>query len=89
MEAIHQPYEVRSVNGGTQRRYKFANGYGASAVCHAYSYGGDEGKWEVAVIGPDGSVDSTTPVTNDVIGWLEESEINGVLEQIAALEQAP
>ncbi len=35
--------------GGTQRIYRFGNGYGASVVQFPYSYGGDRGMWELAV----------------------------------------
>jgi len=41
-------------NGGTQRRYKFPNGYGASVVRGPYTYGGPEGLFELAVFGQDG-----------------------------------
>ena len=42
--------DKKSHDTGIQRIYKFDNGYGASVVKHKYSYGGDKGLWELAVI---------------------------------------
>ena len=57
------------------------------------SYGGDEDLWELKVIRFDGrpsddnfKVVYDTPITNDVIGWLNEEEVQEVLHQIAMLE---
>lgn len=52
-----------SGRGGTQRRYKFPNGYGASIVTGVYTGGAD---YELAVLGPDGRLTYDTPVTDDV-----------------------
>lgn len=68
-----------------QKIYKFDNGYGASVVSHLGSYGGKNGLFEVAVIGKDGDLDYTTPVTNNVIGWLDFAGVAEVLEQIKNL----
>lgn len=35
--------------GGIQRIYHFDNGYGASVVRFTYSYGFEQGLWELAV----------------------------------------
>ena len=40
----------RPMRDGTQVVYKFENGYGASVVCHEFSYGGDQGLKELAVL---------------------------------------
>ena len=77
--------EGRTNNGGPQWIVTMPNGYGASVVCSAYSYGGDRGLWELAVLGPDGSIDYDTPITADVLGWLAPSDVSDLLAQIATL----
>lgn len=77
--------------GGTQKLYKFENGYGASVVRFPYSYGGDKGLWELAVIKYKGdSLDKftltyDTPITDDVIGHLTENGVDEILTQIEGL----
>ena len=44
IETIHHS------DGGIQKLYKFDNNYGASVVHHSYSYGNEDGLWELAVI---------------------------------------
>lgn len=72
---------------GTQRIYKFANGYGASVVRHEYSYGGREGLFELAVLDANGELCYSSPVTNDVIGWLTMEQVDGLLDQISVIPQ--
>ena len=79
--------------GGVQRLYRFGNGYGASVVCHRFSYGGESGLWELAVIkyqkdGERFSLTYDTPITDDVIGHLPESAVDALLGQIEALPAA-
>jgi hypothetical protein len=74
--------------GGWQKIYRFDNGYGASVVCTPFTYGGDAGLMELAVIkfaGDDWSLNYDTPITNDVTGWLDDNAVERLLEQIAAL----
>ena len=70
---------------GIQYTTTFQNGYGASIVQHSYSYGGTAGLWELAVIGKDGYVCYDTEITNDVLGYLTEKEVNETLDKIAQL----
>lgn len=64
-------------------KYNFPNGYGASVIGHGY--GSERGLLEIAVLNSDGSIAYDTPITNDVIGWLSDSEAKEVLDRIAAL----
>ena len=64
--------------------FHFANGYGASVVSHAHSYGGEEGLCEIAVLRDD-KLCYTTPLTNDVLGWQTDDDVAKVLAAIAAL----
>ena len=76
------------INDGVQYLTFYPNGYGVSIVQHKYSYGGNIGLWELAVIkGTEEEWDIcyTTPITNDVLGYLEEAEVDELLIKIEAL----
>ena len=73
--------------GYPQTIYKFSNGYGASVIKFNYVYFGIEiavlrfdknGKWDI---------DYSTPITNDVIGGLDEESRDSVLQQIFELKE--
>lgn len=74
---------------GIQNIYTFDNGYGASVVCHDGSYGGKSGMWELAVLDKDGGLCYDTPITSDVIGWLDEDAVDELLAKIEALDSDP
>jgi hypothetical protein len=87
----HAPLLTREINGGTQQVFRFDNGFGASVVQHRFSYGSDQGKWELAVVTFDGDewhLTYDTDITSDVLGYLEWSEVEEYLDQIAALQAA-
>lgn len=68
---------------GTQRLYRFDNGYGASVVQSSMSYG-----TELAVIkwdGEDWDLCYDTEITDDVIGWLTDEMLADLLDRIEAL----
>ena len=73
---------------GIRRTYTFENSYGASVVSHGGSYGGNLGLWELAVLYKD-DICYTTPITGDVIGWLNEEELQVVLNKIKSLPDPP
>lgn len=83
--------ETKHLNGGVQqvqKVYRFANNFGASVVRHAYSYGGPEGLWELAVIrweSGDWEIVYDTPITGGVLGYLTEQEVEENLGWIEAL----
>ena len=78
--------ENNNVNGGTQRIYKFPNGYGASVIRHQGSYGFKNGLWELAVLDSSGDLCYSTPITNDVIGHLTDEEVILKLNEIRGLQ---
>ena len=88
-------YSERSLYDGVQRLYRFENGYGASLVRHSGSYGGSKGLWEIAVIewidqyefGFPWDFCYSTPITEDVIGYLEEDQVNAILSFIEKLDE--
>jgi predicted transcriptional regulator len=71
--------------GGIFARVYFANNYGASIIKNQYSYGNEEGSYEVAVLDKNGSITYTTPITKDVIGNLTPQEVTEVLNKIQTL----
>lgn len=93
MEMI-MPLEVRPHPAclGTQRLYRFENGYGASVIQAEYSYGGNDGLWELAVLKFEGvsnydfKLCYDTPITDDVIGYLTEEQVQALLIAIKALD---
>ena len=66
------------------KRYEFHNGYGASVVRHPYSYGGDKGLYEVAVL-KDDNICYDTPLTSDVIGHCTLEKVADILIKIKNL----
>lgn len=82
----YTPASTREDRGGVAHTYKFPNGRGASVIRHAESYGGTAGLWELAVLNTAGRLDYTTPITDDVLGWLTWDEVQTHLAAIADLE---
>jgi hypothetical protein len=70
---------------GYRKIYKFDNGYGASVISAEFSYGGDRGLFEVAVLDSNGAIAYNTPLTNDVVGWLDFAGVAELLEEIKNL----
>ena len=70
---------------GVQCRMMFENGFGVSVVSHTYSYGGKDGLFEVAVLDKDGDLTYNTPVTNDVVGYLNPDEVTEIMEEVQNL----
>lgn len=63
----------------------FSNGYAGSVVSSQYSYGGKEGLFEVAVM-YNGEIVYDTPVTDDVVGFLD---FQGVADTLKKIENLP
>ena len=91
MQLIRQTH----IYGGIQKLYYAPNGYGASVVKHAASYGYNDDLWELAVIkwltDPIKNDKAkfhlvyNTPITDNVIGNLNNKEITAILKQIEEL----
>ena len=82
--------EQQDFFNGIQKVYKFENGYGASVVCHDGSYGGPYVKdginlWEIAVLDSEDKITYHTPITQDVIGYCDDAEVEKVLKEIGEL----
>lgn len=77
--------EFRIDRDGMKRaRTKFSNGYGISVVIGPYSYGGRNGKYELAVL-KDNDLCYDTPITDDVLGWLTKDDVTRYGQQVEAL----
>lgn len=65
-------------------RLQFPNGYGISVIRGTYSYGGDEGLYECAVL-KDNKLCYDTTITDDVIGYCDEDKVNEIIKQVEEL----
>lgn len=84
IELFHEEADAR----GTQQVYRCSNGYGASVVRGVGTYGSEHGKFELAVLdfdGDDWDLTYDTPITDDVIGWLDRTEVDKTLAEISKL----
>lgn len=70
---------------GVFARVDFDNGFGASIICNDVSYGGKSGLYEIAVLRGD-DITSTTDITNDVVGWLDDKDVTRTLNAISKLD---
>jgi len=80
----------RPLNGGTQVVHRFENNFGASVIQHDFSYGGDEGLYELAVVSfadktNDYDLNYSTEVADDVLGYLSEEDVKDYLNKIEQL----
>ncbi|AXB82309.1 hypothetical protein ACG98G_03145 [Megasphaera hexanoica] len=80
----YQPQVSRSDWGNERYIFQFENGYGASVIRNHLSYGGPEGFYELAVL-KNGKIIYDTPITNDVVGWLDKNDVADTLKQIEEL----
>ncbi len=75
LEFVEHPNHL----GGVQARIAFDNGYGASVVKTPYTYGGDKGLYELAVL-KDDEIHYDNPVANgDVVGYLREEDVTDAM----------
>jgi hypothetical protein len=76
---------INDFRAGVQATINFQNGYGASIVQHSFSYGHEDGLYELAVLDEEGGLTYNTSVTNDVLGWLTEDDVTEALIKIQNL----
>lgn len=77
-------FEDHPSSPGERAVVKFPNGYSASIIQGGPFYTTD-GTYEIAVIDPQNAITYTTPITDDVLGYLTEGEANQALSDIEAL----
>jgi hypothetical protein len=55
-------------------------------VSHTFSYGGKDGKYELAVLDSNGELTYETPITNDVMGYLDSNDVTRIMGDIQKLD---
>ena len=75
---------------GISAHHIFPNHYGVSVIKGPYSYGGKEGKYELAILvmKPDDIYSELcydTLITNDVMGYLTPEDITNIMKQVSEL----
>ena len=85
-------FKHTTINNGVQYLKFFPNGYGVSVIKHDFSYGHELGLWELAVLKgnlKEWDLCYDTPITAEkhdgVIGFLNEDEVNDLVDQVKAL----
>ena len=84
MTVSYTPSQEHESFGGIRRVYRFENNYGASVICHEFSYSSKGHKWELAVLYGD-DITYDTPITSDVIGHLSDQQVQKILTKIDQL----
>jgi hypothetical protein len=73
--------------------FRFDNNYGISVVCHSFSYGRENGLFELAIIrfnsedNKDWDIDYSTPITKDVLGDQSKEDVFSVIEQVISINK--
>lgn len=80
-------FQKHPIGVGKQCIVQYPNGYGASIVQGPHTYGGPNGLYELAVFGKNGEITYDTPITNDVLGYLSEQELEKILLDIKNLDK--
>ena len=83
-QVVGTPKAESNFVGGTNYRAFFKNGYGFSVLEGGIAYGGRE----LAVLKgneTEWSLDYTTPITDDVVGYLDLEQAAKLIADIAAL----
>lgn len=78
-------HELGTEGYGIRAFIKFDNGYSSSVIRTKGSYGGASGLYELAVLDQYGDMVYNTPITDDVLGYLNEDDVTKALKQIQEL----
>jgi hypothetical protein len=91
MTDLIKPVLARDFGFNKQLIFRFENRYGASVIQGPYTYGGDQGLFELAVLRFTGAAPTSfeltydTPITEDVEGYLSGDDVQALLVRIRAL----
>lgn len=78
--------DFKPFQGGVAGSIMFDNGYGVSVVSHKYSYGGEKGLYEMAILDSDGNLTYDTDITSDVIGHLKPKAVTEYMIMVQDLK---
>ena len=79
-------FKDTKVPKGISTTVEFPNGWGVSIIQNDVSYGGKSGLFEIAVLDSKGNISSETDITDDVLGWLDEGDVDKILSVIPKLD---
>lgn len=71
---------------GIRSTCHFDNGYGVSVVRHKFSYGNKLNLFELAIIDKVEDIVYSTPITDDVLGYLSEDEVSDTMIKVQRLD---
>ena len=74
---------------GIRSTCHFENGYGVSVVRHKFSYGNKLNLFELAIIDKVGDIVYSTPITDDVLGYLSEADVSDTMIKVQRLDNNP
>jgi hypothetical protein len=83
--------DFNSINKGMQLMFRFPNNYGVSIVCHSFSYGNDDDRFEIAIIkfhsddNKDWNLVYDTDITNDVLGYQSKEDVLSIIDRVILL----
>ena len=83
--------KLNEETGDVHTKLFFENGYGVSIVRHSGSYGNRQGLFELAVLrgtAGDWDIAYDTPITGDVMGWLDPYDAANLALDVAQLVRA-
>lgn len=87
MKFAELKFKPHPILPGVQARVFFDNGLGASVVKTNTSYGGKQGLYELAVLKEgEGMISRPDVGFDDVQGWLNEEQVELLLNNIEKLE---
>jgi len=70
----------------SQARLDFKNGYGVSVITGGSAYGDKDHPYELAVM-HNGYIYYDTPISDDVIGYLDEEGVTSLMRQAQKLKK--
>lgn len=82
----YEPTEIKHIFDGIQYIFRFDNTYRVSVIKHRFSYGYEQGLWEIGVLDILDEFETGYDfLGNGVIGYLNVEQVNELLEKVKNL----